>query len=52
MGDGARGSAGGGLVGLLDFAEVFSAELAVHARGVDGEEERTEGDESEERGDR
>ena len=45
------GSARGGLVGLSDFAEVFAAELAMHAPGVDGEEESGEGDEAEERGD-
>ena len=42
------GSARGGLVGLGDFAEVFAAELAIHAPGVDAEEERAEEREAEE----
>src|SRR5258705_19911 len=45
------GSAGGGLVRLLDFAEVFSAELAMHTPGVDAEEEGAEEYEAEEYGD-
>ena len=34
-----RGSAGDGLVGLSGLAEVFSEEFAMHAPGVDAEEE-------------
>ena len=50
---GSRGLGGAArLVGLRgEVAEVFSAELAVHAPGVDAEEESTEDDEAQERGD-
>ena len=53
LGDGGAGggAAGGGLVGLGDLAEVFAAELAMHAPGVDGEEESGEGEDANERGD-
>ncbi len=42
---------GARLVGLGGLAEVFTAELAMHAPGVDAEEESGEGDEAEQRGD-
>ena len=45
---GRNGSACGGLAGLGGLAQVFSAELAMHAPGVDAEEERTEEDQTEE----
>ena len=45
-------AAHGGLIWLGGLAEVFSQELAVHAPGVDAEEEDGEGDETKECGDR